>query len=205
MIREAKGVAVHDLSFWSSTLPLLDGLPRIIRDFQRDFASEVPLSLDAESGRLLHDEVLDRFEARVSSAPTRTQLRPPVAERLARSLVALMAGRATTAEAHVNEAIAGCGVVIGGSCDLLWPPYVVELKLTAKEPGLRDVRQVLVYAGLLYVDRGLVSEYGIVANPRLGLALEFSIEELLLMTGGLVLDQFASHLAQFLVTAAQSN
>jgi hypothetical protein len=205
VIREAKGVALHDLSFWSSTLPLLDGLPRIIREYEHQYSRGVYLRLDAVSGRQLHDETLRSFASAASGEGLPTWPRATVAERLGSSLFALMTDKPTTVPPQINQPIAGCGVVIGGSCDLLWPPYVVELKLTGKAPGVRDVRQVLVYAGLLHLDRGLSAVHGVVANPRLGTALEFEIDELLLMTGGLALNDFAAELAQFLVTAAQSN
>jgi hypothetical protein len=105
----------------------------------------------------------------------------------------------------VKVPIAGCGVVVGGSCDIVWHPLLVELKLTAKQPALRDVRQVLIYAGLLHLSQAPTPEIGIVANPRLGVAVEFELGELLLMTGGLRIDEFSSRLGDFLVSSGQSN
>lgn len=203
MIREAKGVAIHDLSFWSTTLPLLDGLPRVIREYQITFGRYVPLVLTSQSGRDLHEQTLARMVGQWGSPPAARSWDP--AEIMGRSLLELMAERAVSGPPKINESIAGCGSVVGGSCDLLWQPWIVELKLTAKEPGLRDVRQVLVYAGLLYLAVSEAVQFGLVANPRLGVAVEFEINELLLMTGGLDLDGFASRLGDFLVTSAQSN
>jgi hypothetical protein len=204
VIREAKGVALHDLSFWSDTLPLLDGLPRVIREYQRNFSPVVPMSLDTRTGRLLHDSALSSFMDRVSrGAPATNPTRPG---HLGEALFELLAATSHPGRPSINVPITGCGVVIGGSCDLLWQPHLVEVKLTRTEPALRDVRQVLMYAALLHLAaRAEGVDTGIVANPRLGVAVEFSIDELLMMTGGLTMDEFASRLAQFLVSAAQSN
>lgn len=203
MIREAKGVALHDLSFWAYTLPLLDGLPRIIREYQRDIGWEIPMRLDAESGRVLHDQVLLSVELRGTGRDD-SHL-PERARRAGEAIVQALADETHAGPPRINAAVPGCGVVLGGSCDLLWPPRLVELKLTNKEPGLRDVRQLLVYAALLHL-AGVVS-IGVcsVMNPRLGVSVDLEVEPLLLMTGGLTLDEFSTRLGQFLVQSGQSN
>ncbi len=201
MIREAKGVALHDLSFWSSTLPLLDGLPRIMRYYRIQLGPEIPMTIDAEEGRRLHDETLDLLAASDPAGDPTTD-----SAQMANSLRSLLRRfRDIDGDVGINVEIPGCGVVVSGSCDLLALPYVIELKLTNKEPGLRDVRQVLMYAALLYLSRGETISNLVVANPRLGVAVVFDLRQLLLMTGGLSLDQFSAQLSDFLVTSAQSN
>ena len=204
MIREAKGVALHDLSFWSSTLPLLDGLPRVMKEYSHEYGPPVYLRLESAEGRQLHEQTLDKFAEAVSGAQLPAFPLATPADRMASSLLDLMRSKESRGRPRINEPISGFGAVIGGSCDLLWEPYVVELKVTAKRPGVRDVRQALVYAGLLNLDRGLNAEYALVANPRLGVALDFEISELLSMTGGLSLADFAAELGTFLVAAGQS-
>lgn len=205
MIRVAKGVALHDLSFWSSTLPLLDGFQRITKHYQYRFSYGMSMRLDARTGLTLHEETLEAFQRIHSRQPMNGA--PPLsyrAQKLGSSLHGYLSELPHDGAPAVNEAIVGCGIVNSGSCDLLWPPAVVELKLTAKEPGTPDVRQVLVYAALLYLDRSMRLERGIVANPRLGVALQFGLDELLAMTGGMDIDDFSERLADFLVTAARS-
>lgn len=241
MIREAKGIAIHDLSFWSTTLPLLDGFPRIIGDYHVAFGDGLQLELDRESGTVLHQMTLDAV-AELLAEPERTSFpasatpppEPPnpfgpigeasdpsaqaadfehedgltydwEAMQLAREMVSFLETHVGRDEARTNVPIRGCGVVVGGECDLLWPPRVVELKLTASQPSLRDIRQVLVYAGLLRIAGDSSSELGVVINPRLGLAAQFELDEVLLLTGGLTLDEFAIRLEQFLTDPTQSN
>jgi hypothetical protein len=204
LIREAKGVAIHDLSFWSQTLPLLDGLPRIIRHYQVEFAPDILMSLEPAASLELHNETLRVF-AQLNGQPIDGRPVSPIGRRLAQALAILMASKETVGDPSINVPILGCGVVTGGSCDLLWEPYVVELKLAAKVPSTRDIRQILVYVALMQTAGMARPTSGLVANPRLGLALEFNIEELLLMTGGLSADEFASLLADFLVRAGFSN
>lgn len=205
VIREAKGVAIHDLSFWAQTLPLLDGLPRIIRYYQHEFGPAVPMRLEPTTSLAIHNETLQVFASPYSGD---VQQEPPsnsTVRRLAQSLTVLMSAKATRGEPRTNVPIPGCGVVTGGSCDLLWEPYVVELKLTAKAPSTRDIRQVLVYVALLHAAGIARPSSGLVANPRLGLVLEFDVQELLLLTGGLTIDEFVSLLEDFLVRAGFSN
>jgi hypothetical protein len=202
MIREAKGIAIHDLSFWSDTLPLLDGLTRILREYRRSLGMYVYLSITASTARIIHDETLDRFIALMrGDEPSEDR----VVDRLADGLLAMMVERGLEGSPAVNVPVSGCGIVIGGSCDLLWYPVLLELKLTAKEPSLRDVRQLLVYAGLIHLSHARAPSVGIVANPRLGVYVEFDLGELLMMTGGLTLDEFSGRLADFLVSSGQSN
>ena len=203
MIREAKGIAIHDLSFWSSTLPLLDRFHRVVHHYQIEYGHPIAMQLNSKSGRQLHNQVLDRMmehwhDARASSSRKRLDV-------LAKRLLAMMDEKETSGSPEINVPLSGCGIVIGGSCDILWPPYVIELKLTKTAPGVRDVRQVLVYVALLYLAEVANIEWGLVANPRLGVAVEFEVRELLLITGGFDLDEFATRLGQFLVIATQSN
>jgi hypothetical protein len=204
MIREAKGVAVHDLSFWADTLPLLEGLPRVISDYRFECGEPVRLRLTADTGRELHDKTLERFADLTRQGSDLGRPSGTAVDRLAWNLTTAMRGRTTIGTPETNVPVPGCGIVLGGSCDLVWLPFLVELKLTAKEPNVRDVRQVLVYCGLLELSGIGTATKGIVANPRLGLLVEFDIAELLLMTGGLRIDEFASMLGSFLVSAGLS-
>jgi hypothetical protein len=217
VIREAKGVAIHDLSFWSQTLPLLEGLPRIIREYQFSFGLGLALQLDPGSGQFVHDETLKYFGVLQSGKdvpalrgelffmytdpvpPERTDVLTMYSALLARNLRSLMDDRDPVGDPEISVAVPGCGLVTGGSCDLIWDPYLVELKVTAKEPGVRDFRQLLMYAALMHIAGTEPPPNGIVANPRLGVAVQFNLAELLLMTGGLSLDEFASLLGNFLV------
>jgi hypothetical protein len=203
VIREAKGVALHDLSFWAFTLPLLDGLPRIIREYQRNIGWAIPMTLDAESGRVLHDQVLVSVELRGAGGDD-SHL-PEKAQRAGATIVEALADEAHAGLPRINVPVPGCGVVLGGSCDLLWMPRLVELKLTNKDPGLRDVRQLLVYVALLHLAGVESIELCSVMNPRLGVSVDLEVEPLLLMTGGLTLDEFSTRLGQFLVQSGQSN
>lgn len=203
MIREAKGVALHDLSFWTFTLPLLDGLPRVIREYQRGIGRGISMTLDADSGRVLHDQALESIKLR---GTRRDDSRLPLlAQRAGAAVVEALADEPHPGPPEINVPVPGCGVVLGGSCDLLWMPRLVELKLTNKEPGLRDVRQLLVYVALLHLSGAEVIEVCSVMNPRLGVSVDLEVEPLLMMTGGLTLDDFSTRLAQFLVQSAQSN
>ena len=204
MIREAKSVALHDLSFWSPTLPLLDGFHRIIHHYHVELDTPIAMRLSLGTGRQLHDLVLSSLIEQWdgSSASSKRDERESV---LAGRVLSLMSKRRTQGSPSINVPVPGCGVVVGGSCDLLWRPFLVELKLTKTGPNVRDIRQVLTYAALLYLSNLMTSERGLVVNPRLGVAVEFSVSELLLIAGGLDLDEFASRLSQFLVAAAQSN
>lgn len=234
MIRTAKGVALHDLSFWAGVLPLLEGLPRVMKDYERAFGRPVPLPPGVEADQALHDATLVRLvemyspndlsavpefsiEILVRTGPLdglTSSERPnwhdsPPHDRMAANLISLLAPHATEeSQPQIEVPIPGCGVVLGGSCDLVWSEELVEVKLTAALPSLRDVRQLLVYAGLLHLSGTDAPVHGMVANPRLGVAAEFDINELLSMSGGVDLDEFASRLADFLVdsqvsTAAQ--
>lgn len=203
MIREAKGVAIHDLSFWDTTLPFLSRLPRVIKRLQVPLGPGFWMRLTPDQGAALHDETLAAFHDIMIGQATGEG--SDGALEMASALASFMSGREVEGDPEIDVAVPGCGVVTGGSCDILWKPYVVELKLTAKDPALRDVRQVLVYAALLRIS-GLESpRAGLVANPRRGLAVEFDIEELLLMTGGVSANDFSNALSDFLVSAGTSN
>ncbi len=204
MIRTAKGVALHDLSFWDDTLPLLARLPRAMKGYEREIGRPIDMHLDPESAGDVHDRVLSRVVALWGDRKfVDVRSRSPVEDRLAARIChELPYDSDYESIPSVLVAIPGCGVITGGVCDLIWASFVVELKLTLASPAVRDVRQALVYAALLRLaeGEGFSSEVVTVMNPRLGVAAELPIEEILSISGGLDLDSFTDKLSEFAST-----
>ncbi len=201
---EAKAVAIHDLSFWSTTLPLVGGLQRVMRSYAAPCGTRVPMTLDSDRGRRVHDGILEAMSARNTDGPPDGGVSPYPFSLLVDNLREALEARLPVGEPRVEVPVPGCGVVTGGSCDLLWGHLLVELKLTAKDPSVRDVRQVLTYLGLMALSGWTLPTTGMVANPRRGILVEFNLAELLLATGGLSVSEFADRLGEFLVAEGQS-
>ena len=100
--------------------------------------------------------------------------------------------------------IPGCGVVDVAAADVIWGSHLMEMKLMAKPFTVREVRQALIYIGLLLIAGDKTIDFLVLANPRRAEVLRFELDELLEMCGGLTRDQFADELAGYLVLRGAS-
>jgi hypothetical protein len=190
-------VAIHDLSFWSATLPLLDGFTRVAHEYSHTFAPTLPMTLDSKTGSILHAKVLSEVKERwYGPQPDRSD--SDMAVSMAGSLIIHLKGLGAEGDPQIEGRVVGCGVVVGGSFDLVVGSFLTELKLTAKRPNIRDMRQALVYAALMHLSGRPPMRSIVVANPRLGESFVIEIEDLLMMTGGLRISEFGDRLADFL-------
>ena len=127
------------------------------------------------------------------------------ANRVVESLQRFARHRSLSGAPQTEILIKGCGFVPDTSADVLWSGTLLEMKLTGKPISTRDIRQVLIYAGLLEIAGGPVPESIGVINPRWGMAVVADLTEILHLCGGISVSEYADELAGHLLRLDRSN
>lgn len=162
--------------------------------------------LAAEDLARLTAETLSFFE----SVPPREELRPigddevGEAREIARSIHRYLERKESRRPVVVLPPFSGCGVVDACHGDLLVGHTLYELKSGARRFQLDDLRQLIVYAALQQASgKGAVERFGLL-NPRMGIALTFDPNEVLLMTAGRPAADVYTDLIEFVSAPANS-
>lgn len=114
-----------------------------------------------------------------------------------------VSGLAGTPQTEVS--VPGCGEVEAASIDIVWGDALLEMKVTKSPQTTRDLRQVLMYAGLRLIgNESPPLRIGLV-NPRRGWLMLVELSELLTLCGGLSLADYRDELAAHLQMPARSN
>lgn len=210
-MRNAKAIAIEDHSFWQSTLPFSDRLSRIIDAFSIDVRRPFLNSSGTALLTIVSEAALSALPNVALGVDPRNKLiedlqakhhldaldeRRVVADAIgvAKSVAELGRKLELTGVPLTEVSLDGCGSIDSASCDAIWARTLIELKLTARTVGIREVRQVLVYSALAQLSGQADVDQGVVVNPRNGVAVVFSLDELLTVTGGLSRREFAEEL-----------
>lgn len=77
-----------------------------------------------------------------------------------------------------NPRFKGCGFLYDCHCDILTQSCIIEVKSGDRNVIGSDIRQLLTYSALSYIETGLVVEFVCYLNPRRGIYFQTNLEEL---------------------------
>jgi hypothetical protein len=222
-MRTIRSLTERDSPLWRSNCPMLDGLSRAIPSMTSRYGTGVSESNEADGelsaselaqlafglfqlwsdggGEIDEESASDLLAAQSDDCSRAEISRVAVISENMKGLGVALDFRSRPA---VHVALRPCGVIESAHCDTIWEDHLVEFKAVNRNFGVRDLRQLVLYCCLAWLDSRGDIVYATLANPLRGEYVSMQLDDLAAVISGTSFSALSADIADHLIALGVS-